>query len=290
MPLVSAKEMLDKAERGHYAVGHFNLNNMESIIAFLKAAQETNSPIILGVSGGTAKYMGGYKTISDNVKDFMDYMKITVPVALHVDHGKYEEALEAIDNGFSSVMFDGSSYSIEENLEKTKKVVELAHEKGISVEAEVGGIGGEEDGRISMGECADPKQCKLIADLGIDFLAAGIGNIHGKYPDNWAGLNFDVLAAIKKEIGDLPLVLHGGSGIPEEQIKKAISLGVSKVNVNTECQVAFCESVKKYFEDGKDQLSKGYAQRTMFADGVNEMKRVCIEKMTMFGSLGKAND
>ncbi len=290
MPLVPAKEMLQKAVKGHYAVGHFNLNNMESIRAFLLAAQETNSPIILGVSGGTAKYMGGYKTISDTVKGFMDFLHITVPVALHVDHGKYEEALDAIENGFSSVMFDGSGYSIEENLEKTRTVVELAHARGISVEAEVGAIGGEEDGRIAMGECADPKQCKLIADLGIDFLAAGIGNIHGKYPANWAGLNFDVLAAIKAQIGDLPLVLHGGSGIPEEQVKKAISLGVSKVNVNTECQVANCEAVKKYFEDGRDLESKGYTQRTMLADGLEAQKRVCIEKMTMFGCIGKADE
>lgn len=290
MPLVSAKEMLQKAEKGHYAVGHFNLNNMESIRAFLLAAQETNSPIILGVSGGTAKYMGGYKTISDTVKDFMDYLNITVPVALHVDHGKYEEALDAIENGFSSVMFDGSSYPIEENLEKTKKVVELAHAKGISVEAEVGAIGGEEDGHIAMGECADPNQCKQIADLGIDFLAAGIGNIHGKYPENWTGLNFDVLAKIKEQIGDLPLVLHGGSGIPEEQVKRAISLGVSKVNVNTECQVANCEAIKKYYADHRDEEPKGFTQRVIFADGLEAMKKVCIDKMKMFGCIGKAND
>jgi len=288
MPLVSAKEMLEKAQRGHYAVGHFNLNNMESIRAFLLAAQETNSPIILGVSGGTAKYMGGYRTITDTVTGFMNYLKITVPVALHVDHGTYEEALDAIENGFSSVMFDGSKYSIEENIEKTKTVVALAHAKGISVEAEVGAIGGEEDGHIAMGECADPEECKKIADLGIDFLAAGIGNIHGKYPANWQGLSFETLAAIKEKTGDLPLVLHGGSGIPEEQIKKAISLGVCKINVNTECQVAFTEATKKYFADGKDLESKGFTPRALLAPGLEATKKVCIEKMTMFGSLGKA--
>lgn len=288
MPLVSAKEMLEKAQRGHYAVGHFNLNNMESIRAFLLAAQETNSPIILGVSGGTAKYMGGYRTITDTVTGFMNYLKITVPVALHVDHGTYEEALDAIENGFSSVMFDGSKYSIEENIEKTKTVVALAHAKGISVEAEVGAIGGEEDGHIAMGECADPEECKKIADLGIDFLAAGIGNIHGKYPSNWQGLSFETLAAIKEKTGDLPLVLHGGSGIPEEQIKKAISLGVCKINVNTECQVAFTEATKKYFADGKDLESKGFTPRALLAPGLEATKKVCIEKMTMFGSLGKA--
>ncbi len=286
--LVSAKEMLQKAEEGHYAVGHFNLNNMESIRAFLEAAQETHSPIILGVSGGTAKYMGGYRTIADTVLGFMNYMNINVPVALHVDHGSYEDALNAIENGFSSVMFDGSKYSIEENLEKTKEVVARAHAKGISVEAEVGAIGGEEDGVIAMGECADPMQCKQIADLGIDFLAAGIGNIHGKYPANWAGLNFEVLDAIKKQTGHMPLVLHGGSGIPEDQIKKAISLGVCKINVNTECQVAFSEAVKKYYQEHRDEESKGYTQRQIFTTGIAEMKRVCIEKMTMFGSLGKA--
>ncbi len=286
--LVSAKEMLQKAEEGHYAVGHFNLNNMESIRAFLEAAQEVHSPIILGVSGGTAKYMGGYRTIAETVLGFMNYLNINVPVALHVDHGTYEEALDAIQNGFSSVMFDGSKYSIEENLEKTKDVVAKAHAKGISVEAEVGAIGGEEDGVIAMGECADPMQCKQIADLGIDFLAAGIGNIHGKYPENWAGLNFEVLDAIKKQTGHMPLVLHGGSGIPEDQIKKAISLGVCKINVNTECQVAFSEDIKRYYAEHRDEESKGYTQRNIFASGIKEMKRVCIEKMTMFGSVGKA--
>ena len=288
MKLVSAKEMLDAAVRGHYAVGHFNLNNMESVRAFLLAAEEMRSPIILGVSGGTAKYMGGYRTISHMVQDFMDFLKITVPVALHVDHGKYNEALDAIENGFSSVMFDGSSYPIEENIAKTKEIVALAHAKGISVEAEVGGIGGEEDGRISRGECADPNECRMIADLGIDFLAAGIGNIHGKYPADWEGLHFDLLEEIKEKIGDLPLVLHGGSCIPADQIRKAISLGVSKINVNTECQIAFTEATRKYFEDGKDKESKGFTPRAVLAPGLEATKAMCIKKMELFGSVGKA--
>ena len=288
MKLVSSKEMLDAAVRGHYAVGHFNLNNMESVRAFLLAAEEMRSPIILGVSGGTAKYMGGYRTISHMVQDFMDFLKITVPVALHVDHGKYTEALDAIENGFSSVMFDGSSYPIEENIAKTKEIVKLAHAKGISVEAEVGGIGGEEDGRISRGECADPNECRMIADLGIDFLAAGIGNIHGKYPADWEGLHFDLLREIKEKIGDLPLVLHGGSCIPADQIRKAISLGVSKINVNTECQIAFTEATRKYFEDGKDKESKGFTPRAVLAPGLEATKAMCIKKMELFGSVGKA--
>ena len=288
MKLVSAKEMLDAAVRGHYAVGHFNLNNMESVRAFLLAAEEMRSPIILGVSGGTAKYMGGYRTISHLVQDFMDFLKITVPVALHVDHGKYTEALDAIENGFSSVMFDGSSYPIEENIVKTKEIVALAHAKGISVEAEVGGIGGEEDGRISRGECADPNECKMIADLGIDFLAAGIGNIHGKYPADWEGLHFDLLREIKEKIGDLPLVLHGGSCIPADQIRKAISLGVSKINVNTECQIAFTEATRNYFENGKDKESKGFTPRAVRAPGLEATKAMSIKKMELFGSVGKA--
>ena len=288
MKLVSAKEMLDAAVRGHYAVGHFNLNNMESVRAFLLAAEEMRSPIILGVSGGTAKYMGGYRTISHMVQDFMDFLKITVPVALHVDHGKYTEALDAIENGFSSVMFDGSSYPIEENIVKTKEIVALAHAKGISVEAEVGGIGGEEDGRISRGECADPNECKMIADLGIDFLAAGIDNIHGKYPADWEGLHFDLLREIKEKIGDLPLVLHGGSCIPADQIRKAISLGVSKINVNTECQIAFTEATRNYFENGKDKESKGFTPRAVLAPGLEATKAMCIKKMELFGSVGKA--
>ena len=288
MRLVSAKDMLVKAQREHYAIGHFNLNNMESVRAFLLAAQEASSPIILGVSGGTAKYMGGYRTIADMVQDFVDFLKITVPVAVHVDHGKYTEALDAIENGFTSVMFDGSSLPIEENIEKTRTVVSLAHAKGISVEAEVGGIGGEEDGHIAMGECADPAQCRMIADLGVDFLAAGIGNIHGKYPADWKGLNFDLLKKIKDAVGNLPLVLHGGSCIPDEQIRKAISLGVSKINVNTECQIAFTEATRKYFEEKKDYESKGYMPRNVLAPGLEATKLMCLKKMELFGSVGKA--
>lgn len=288
MRLVNAKEMLLKAKDGHYAVGHFNLNNMESVRAFLLAAQETSSPIILGVSGGTAKYMGGYRTITDMVEDFMEYLTITVPVALHVDHGKYEEALAAIEGGFSSVMFDGSSLPFDENIEKTKYIVSICKDKGISVEAEVGSIGGQEDGHVAMGECADPKECRRIAGLGIDMLAAGIGNIHGRYPADWQGLNFKVLAEIQEAAGDIPLVLHGGSGIPDEMVRKAISLGVCKVNVNTECQIAFTEATKFYFTEGRDQLSNGFTPRSLLAGGLEATKEKCIEKMTLFGSLGKA--
>ena len=288
MYLVSAKEMLQEAERGRYAVGHFNLNNMESVRAFLLAAQETHTPIILGVSGGTAKYMGGYRTITDMVQDFMHYLDINVPVALHVDHGKYEEALAAIEQGFSSVMFDGSSYPIEENIAKTKEVVRLAHAKGISVEAEVGGIGGEEDGKISMGECADPAQCEQMASLGIDFLAAGIGNIHGKYPADWKGLNFSLLGEIKRRTGDMPLVLHGGSCIPDDQIRKAISLGVGKINVNTECQIVFTAAVRGYIEADKDKVSKGFDPRKVLAPGTEAIKAKVKEKMEVFGSIDKA--
>ena len=288
MAYVNAKEMLAKAEEGRYAVGHFNLNNMESVRAFLLAAEEVKSPIILGVSGGTATYMGGYKTITDMVKDFIDFLKITVPVALHVDHGTYEQAMAAIEGGFSSVMFDGSKYSIAENIEKTREIVNLCHQKGITVEAEVGAIGGVEDGHIAMGECADPKECKAIADLGIDMLAAGIGNIHGKYPADWAGLNFDVLAAIQAEIGHLPLVLHGGSGIPDAMVKKAITLGVRKVNVNTECQVAFTEATRKFVEEGRTAVGNGFTPRALLAPGLDASKAKCIEKMQLFGSVGKA--
>ena len=288
MRLVNAKEMLRKAKEGHYAVGHFNLNNMESVRAFLLAAQETHSHIILGVSGGTAKYMGGYRTITDMVEDFMAYLDITVPVALHVDHGKYEEALDALNGGFSSVMFDGSKLPIEENLEKTRHIVELCREKNVSVEAEVGCIGGQEDGHVAMGECADPAECGQIAKLGIDMLAAGIGNIHGKYPADWKGLNFEVLAAIQKAAGDIPLVLHGGSGIPDDMVRQAISLGVCKVNVNTECQIAFTEATRKFIEDGRDLTGNGFTPRALLADGLVATKEKCIEKMTLFGSLGKA--
>lgn len=288
MGLINAKEMMEDANRGRYAIGHFNLNNMESVRAFLLAAEEARSPIILAVSGGTAKYMGGYRTISHMVEDFIQYLKITVPVALHVDHGTYEEALEGIRQGFTSVMFDGSSLPIERNLQLTKEVLELAEAHGISVEAEVGGIGGEEDGKISMGERANPEHCKMMADLGVDFLAAGIGNIHGKYPQDWEGLDFDLLVRIKKQVGHLPLVLHGGSGIPEDQIRKAIELGVNKINVNTECQIAFTEATRKYFEEGKDLASRGFAPRAMLAPGLEATRRLCIRKMELFGSVGRA--
>lgn len=286
--LVSAKEMLDKALAGKYAVGQFNINNLEWTKAVLTAAQKAKSPVILGVSEGAGKYMTGFKTVSAMVKAMIESMEITVPVALHLDHGTFEGAHEAIEAGFSSIMFDGSHYAFEENIEKTKQVVKEAHAKGISVEAEVGSIGGEEDGVIGEGEIADPKECKTIADCGIDFLAAGIGNIHGVYPDNWKGLNFEALGAIKDEIGDLPMVLHGGTGIPEDMIKKAISLGVSKINVNTECQIVFAEATRKYIEDGKDKKPKGFDPRKLLKDGTEAVVELVIEKMEVFGSIGKA--
>ncbi len=287
--LVSAKEMLTKAKAGKYAVGQFNINNLEWTKAVLLTAQECNSPVILGVSEGAGKYMCGYNTVVGMVKGMLETLNITVPVALHLDHGSYEGALKAMEDGFSSVMFDGSHYAIEENIEKTKEIIRIAGEKGISVEAEVGAIGGEEDGVVGGGEVADPAECKQIADLGVTMLAAGIGNIHGKYPANWKGLNFDVLARIQEKTGALPLVLHGGSGIPADMVRKAITLGVSKVNVNTECQIAFTEATKQYFAEGKDQLSKGFTPRAMLAPGLEATKRVCIEKMELFGSLGKAD-
>lgn len=288
MRLVNAKEMMQSASCGHYAVGHFNLNNMESIRAFLLAAQEMKSPIILGVSGGTAKYMGGYKTITATVEGFLEFLDITVPVALHVDHGTYEQAISALEGGFSSIMFDGSSYPIAENIEKTKHLVELCRAKGISLEAEVGAIGGEEDGKISEGECADPEECRRIAGLGIDMLAAGIGNIHGKYPADWGGLHFDVLQKIRAVTGNIPLVLHGGSGIPEDQVRKAITMGVCKVNVNTECQMAFADAVGEYYRSGKDQGSKGFVTRSILAPGLEAAKAKCEEKIRLFGSDNKA--
>ena len=286
--LVSAKEMLDKAKAGKYAVGHFNINNLEWTKAILLTAQENNSPVILGVSEGAGKYMGGYTTVVGMVNGMIKELGITVPVALHLDHGSYEAAKECIEKGFSSVMFDGSKYDIEENVAKTKEIVALAHAKGVSVEAEVGAIGGEEDGVIGMGECADPKECKMVADLGVDFLAAGIGNIHGKYPANWQGLSFETLDAIQQLTGDLPLVLHGGTGIPADMIKKAISLGVSKINVNTECQLAFADATRKYIEAGKDQQGKGFDPRKLLAPGAQAIKDTVKEKMEMFGSIGKA--
>ena len=280
--------MLTKAKAGHYAVGQFNINNLEWTKAALLTAQECNSPIILGVSEGAGKYMTGFKTVAAMVKAMIETLGITVPVALHLDHGSYDGALACIDAGFSSVMFDGSHYGIEENIQKTKEIIEIAHSKGISVEAEVGAIGGEEDGVIGNGEVADPDECKMIADLGVDMLAAGIGNIHGKYPENWAGLNFDVLAKIQEKTGTMPLVLHGGTGIPEEMIKKAISLGVSKINVNTECQLSFAAATRKYVEEGKDLQGKGFDPRKLLAPGFEAIKATIKEKMELFGSVNKA--
>ena len=286
--LVSAKEMLNKAKAGKYAVGQFNINNLEWTKAILLTAQENNSPVILGVSEGAAKYMCGFKTVVGMVNGMMEELNITVPVALHLDHGSYEGAKQCIAAGFSSIMFDGSHYSIEENIAKTKEIVEIAHSKGISVEAEVGSIGGEEDGVVGNGEVADPNECKLIANLGVDMLAAGIGNIHGKYPENWAGLNFDALEAINKSTGDMPLVLHGGTGIPAEMIQKAISLGVSKINVNTECQLSFANATRKYIEEGKDLQGKGFDPRKVLAPGFEAIKATVKEKMELFGSINKA--
>ena len=286
--LVSAKEMLQKAKAGHYAIGHFNINNLEWTKSILLAAEETRSPVILGVSEGAGKYMTGYKTVVGMVNGMLEELNITVPVALHLDHGSYEGCLRCIEAGFSSVMFDGSHYPIEENVEKTKELVKICAEKGISLEAEVGAIGGEEDGVIGMGECADPKECKMIADLGVDFLAAGIGNIHGKYPANWKGLSFETLDAVQQLTGDLPLVLHGGTGIPEDMIKKAISLGVSKINVNTECQLAFADATRKYIEAGKDLEGKGFDPRKLLKPGSEAIIAIVKEKMELFGSVGKA--
>ena len=288
MPLVNAKEMLTKAKAGHYAVGQFNINNLEWTKSILLTAQELNSPVILGVSEGAGKYMCGYKTVVGMVNGMLEELNITVPVALHLDHGSYEGAKKCIEAGFSSIMFDGSHYPIEENIEKTKELVATCNKLGLSLEAEVGAIGGEEDGVVGLGECADPRECKAIADLGIDFLAAGIGNIHGKYPADWKGLNFEVLAAIQKAAGDIPLVLHGGSGIPDDMVRQAISLGVCKVNVNTECQIAFTEATRKFIEDGRDLTGNGFTPRALLADGLVATKEKCIEKMTLFGSLGKA--
>lgn len=286
--LVSAKEMLEKARDGKYAVGQFNINNLEWTKAVLQTAEELKSPVILGVSEGAGKYMTGYKTVASMVKAMIEEMNITVPVALHLDHGSYEGCYKCIEAGFSSIMFDGSHYPIAENVEKTTELVKVCAEKGMSIEAEVGSIGGEEDGVVGMGECADPDECKQVADLGVTMLAAGIGNIHGKYPANWAGLSFDTLAAIKDKVGDMPLVLHGGTGIPEDQIKKAISLGVAKINVNTECQLTFAEATRKYIEAGKDLEGKGFDPRKLLAPGVEAIKGTVKEKMELFGSVGKA--
>ena len=286
--LVSAEEMLKKAKAGKYAVGQFNINNLEWTKAVLLTAQEQNSPVILGVSEGAGKYMCGYKTIVGMVNGMLEELKITVPVALHLDHGSYEGAKACIAAGFSSIMFDGSHYPIEENVEKTKELVGICNSKGLSLEAEVGSIGGEEDGVIGAGECADPDECKMIADLGVTMLAAGIGNIHGKYPENWAGLSFDTLAAVQDKTGTMPLVLHGGTGIPEDMIKKAISLGVAKINVNTECQLSFAAATRKYIEAGKDNEGKGFDPRKLLAPGFEAIKATVKEKMELFGSVNKA--
>ena len=288
MPLVNAKEMLTKAKAGHYAVGQFNINNLEWTKSILLTAQELNSPVILGVSEGAGKYMCGYKTIVGMVNGMLEELNITVPVALHLDHGSYEGAKACIKAGFSSIMFDGSHYPIEENIAKTKELVAACNILGLSLEAEVGSIGGEEDGVIGMGECADPKECKMVADLGVTMLAAGIGNIHGKYPANWKGLSFETLDAIQQLTGDMPLVLHGGTGIPADMIKKAISLGVSKINVNTECQLAFADATRKYVEAGKDLEGKGFDPRKLLAPGAEAIKATVKEKMELFGSVGKA--
>ncbi len=286
--LVSAKEMLTKAKAGKYAVGQFNINNLEWTKAILLTAEELKSPVILRVSQGAGKYMCGYTTVVGMVSAMINELGITVPVALHLDHGSYEGAKKCIEAGFSSIMFDGSHYPIEENIAKTKELVAICEEKGMSLEAEVGAIGGEEDGVVGSGEVADPEECKMIADLGVTMLAAGIGNIHGKYPENWAGLSFDTLDAIQQRTGDMPLVLHGGTGIPADMIKKAISLGVSKINVNTECQLAFADATRKYIEAGKDLQGKGFDPRKLLADGVEAIKATVREKMELFGSVGKA--
>ena len=290
MPLVNAKDMEAKALKGHYAVGAFNINNLEWTKAILQTAEELQSPVMLGVSEGANKYMTGYKVVADMVKAMIETLNITVPVALHLDHGTYEGAKKALEAGYSSVMFDGSHYPLDENLEKTREIVALAHKMGATVEAEVGTIGGEEDGVIGRGEVADPEECLTLKNTGIDMLAAGIGNIHGKYPDNWKGLEFDALAAIKAKVGEFPLVLHGGTGIPEDQIKKAISLGVTKINVNTECQWAFQQATRKYIEAGKDLEGKGFDPRKLLAPGTEAIKECVKAKMEMFGSIGHAKD
>ena len=286
--LVSAKEMLEKAKAGHYAVGQFNINNLEWTKSILLTAEELKSPVILGVSEGAGKYMTGFKTVAAMVKAMDEELGITVPVALHLDHGSYEGCYKCIKAGFTSIMFDGSHYPIEENIAKTKELVSVAHNMDMSIEAEVGSIGGEEDGVSGRGECADPDECKAVADLGVDMLAAGIGNIHGKYPDNWEGLSFETLDAIQAKTGVMPLVLHGGTGIPEDMIKKAIDLGVSKINVNTECQLSFADATRKYIEAGKDLEGKGFDPRKLLAPGAEAIKATVKEKMELFGSVGKA--
>lgn len=286
--LVSAAEMLKKAKAGHYAVGQFNINNLEWTKAVLTTAQECNSPVILGVSAGAGKYMGGFSVVADMVKAMITSLNITVPVAIHLDHGTYEDCYKCIKAGFSSIMFDGSHYPIEENIAKTEELVHVAHALGMSIEAEVGSIGGEEDGVVGMGECADPEECKKIADLGVDMLAAGIGNIHGKYPANWKGLSFETLDAVQQLTGEMPLVLHGGTGIPADMIQKAISLGVSKINVNTECQLSFAAATRAYIEAGKDLVGKGFDPRKVLLPGYEAIKATVKEKMELFGSVNRA--
>ncbi|MBR1723950.1 MAG: class II fructose-1,6-bisphosphate aldolase [Ruminococcus sp.] len=286
--LVSAKEMMQKAAAGHYAVGQFNINNLEWTKSILQTAEECKSPVILGVSEGAGKYMCGFETVSAMVAAMDKSLGITVPVALHLDHGTYDGCYKCIQAGFTSIMFDGSSLAFEDNLAKTTELVHVAEKLGLSLEAEVGSIGGEEDGVVGMGECADPKECKTIADLGVTMLAAGIGNIHGVYPENWPGLSFETLEAIKAAVGDMPLVLHGGTGIPDEQVKKAINMGVAKVNVNTECQLVFRDATRSYVEAGKDQQGKGFDPRKLLAPGAEAIKVKVKEKMELFGSVGKA--
>ena len=286
--IVNAKEMLQKAKAGHYAVGQFNINNLEWTKSILLTAEECKSPVILGVSEGAGKYMTGFKTVAEMVKAMDEELGITVPVAIHLDHGTYEGCYKCIKAGFTSIMFDGSSLPIDENVAKTKELVAVSHNLGLSIEAEVGAIGGEEDGVVGMGECADPDECKAVADLGVDMLAAGIGNIHGKYPANWAGLSFETLDAIQQKTGEMPLVLHGGTGIPEDMIKKAIDLGVSKINVNTECQLSFAAATREYIEAGKDNEGKGYDPRKLLAPGAEAIKATVKEKMELFGSVNKA--
>ncbi|MGL4847838.1 MAG: class II fructose-1,6-bisphosphate aldolase [Clostridium sp.] len=286
--LVSAKEMLQKAREGKYAVGQFNINNLEWTKAILLTAQENNSPVILGVSEGAGKYMTGYKTVVGMTTAMIEELNITVPVALHLDHGSYEGCYKCIEAGFSSIMFDGSHYPIEENIAKTTELVKVANEKGLSLEAEVGSIGGEEDGVVGAGEIADANECKQIADLNVTMLAAGIGNIHGQYPSNWAGLDFEALAKINDATGNMPLVLHGGTGIPDEMIAKAISLGVAKINVNTECQLVFAAATRKYVEAGKDLEGKGFDPRKLLNPGFEAIKDIVKEKMVLFGSVNRA--
>jgi fructose-bisphosphate aldolase, class II len=288
MKLVSAREMLQTARREGYAVGQFNINNLEWTKAILETAKEMRSPVILGCSAGAGKYMGGFKTVASMVQAMVESLNIDVPVCLHLDHGSYEQAIECMDAGFSSVMFDGSHYPIAENIQKTKEIVAMAHARGISVEAEVGAIGGEEDGIIGNGEVADPNECKLIADLGVDLLAAGIGNIHGSYPKDWPGLRLDVLKEVQRLTGQMPLVLHGGTGIPAAMIQESIALGVSKINVNTELQYAFAQTLRDYFEQGKDKVGKGFDPRKIITPGMEAIKATVKEKMTIFGSINRA--